>query len=108
MGRQSSLTEVDEQLIVQRYATGWTTDRLAEAFGVSEAAIRRAMDRRGVARRPNAFQRKPSPLPVAELVARRDGGESWSSLSRAAGVSISAVKHRYAMFKRDGASSTTG
>lgn len=89
-----ALTPAEEADVVQRYASGWSTDRLAERFGCGKTAIRRCLDRQHVEKRPPGQAPKEG-VDTDTIVAMRDGGATWFSIVDATGLSYNAVRKRY-------------
>lgn len=97
---QTQLSDEDEVEIVVRYQAGLTTRKLAERFGVSEAAIRRALDRHEVERRPVGFQRTV-PVDDDEIVRLRDAEHhTWEEIAALLGIGPTTARSRYTRFLR--------
>lgn len=93
MPNPSPLDEADEKEIVERYTRGATTRQLADRFGVSEAGIRRALERQRVTRRPEGYHRLD--VTDEQVVKLRDAGLSWRSVADHLGMSVNGVRMRY-------------
>lgn len=92
---KTSLSEADEQEIVERYVKGLSTWKLAERFGVSDAAIRRSLERSGQPRRPERTVRV-NDIPDTEIIRLRDDeGLTWREIAARLDMRLTTVQTRY-------------